>query len=101
MSALEQKAFSFNDFAKLALTLGTIFSMWYNLKLDIKDVKSEVSELKTYKTSDDLVINGRVLRLEQLAENTSNRANELEREFIRFQAIIPNRIPEIKDANND
>ena len=97
MSILEKKAFSFNDFAKLALTLGTIFSMWYNLKLDIKDVKTEVSDLKTYKTADDLVINSKVTRLEQLAENTSNKANELERDFIRIQAILPNGIPEIKD----
>jgi len=101
MSVLEKKAFSFNDFIKLAVTLGSIFSMWYNLKLDIKDVKTEVSDLKTYKTADDLVINGRVLKLEQLAENTSNKTNELEKDFIRFQAIMPNRIPEIKDADNN
>lgn len=101
MSVLEKKTFSFNDFSKLALTLGTIFSMWYNLKLDIKDVKTDVSELKTYKRADDLIINGRVSKLEQLADNTSNRTNELEREFIRFQAIMPNRIPEIKDADNN
>jgi hypothetical protein len=101
MSVLEKKAFSFNDFAKLALTLGTIFSMWYNLKLDIKDVKTEVSDLKTYKTADDLVINTKVSRLEQMAENTNNRTNELERNFFRLQAIIPNRIPEIKDEDNN
>lgn len=101
MSILEKKTFSFNDFIKLAVTLGTIFSMWYNLKLDIKDVKTEVADLKTYKTADDMVINSKVIRLEQLAENTQNRTNQLERDFFKFQAIIPDKIPEIKDEDNN
>lgn len=101
MSVLEKKAFSFSDISRLAVTLGAIFSMWYNLKLDIREVKTEVSDLKTYKNADDLVINAKVSRLEQLAENTSNRTNQLERDFFKIQAIMPNRIPEIEDADNN
>lgn len=99
MSVLEKKAFSFSDISRLAVTLGAIFSMWYNLKLDIGEVKMEVAELKTYKTADDLVINSRVTKLEQLTENNSNRTNEIERDFIRLQAIIPDSKIEIEDAD--
>ena len=100
MSILDKPKFSANDFVKGAVLLCSIGSMWYNLKLDIKDVKQDISEVKTYKNADDKVINARVDRLEILTENTSNKTNEIERNVIRLMAIVPSFKLKIEDENN-
>ena len=101
MSILDKPKFSANDFVKGAVLLCSIGSMWYNLKLDIKDVKQDISEVKTYKNADDKVINARVDRLEILTENTSNKTNEIERNVIRLMAIVPSFKLKIEDENNN
>ena len=103
MSVLDKPKFSANDVIKLAITIGSIGSMWYNLKLDNNDLKGQISELKTYKNADDKVINSRVENLELLSTNMNNRTTEIEKDIIRLLAILPNRaeVPKLKEHEDN
>lgn len=99
MSILDKPKFSANDFVKGAILLCSIGSMWYNLKLDNAELKSEISELKTYKNADDKVVNSRIDRLEIITEHNGNKTNKIERNVIRLMAIVPSFKLKIEDEN--
>jgi hypothetical protein len=89
MGILDKASFSANDFIKGIILLTSIGSMWYNLKLDNKDLKNEIAALKTYETTDHILINSKIDRLESAAEASDNRTNELEKNVIKLMAIVP------------
>lgn len=99
MSILDKPKFSANDFVKGAILLCSIGSMWYNLKLDNADLKSQISELKTFKDADDKVVNSRIDRLEIITDHNGNKTNEIERNVIRLMAIVPSFKLKIEDEN--